>query len=230
MALVMISGPDMEPVLLALSKLGERHVEYGVLPAHYGIVGQALLHTLATALGECGWTPRVKQGWELVYGLVSTAMMAGASKRLAAKTKRLQRRAAADERHSKAGEGEVVKAKEESYSSIPRKRSTAGAASNVNSKDRLSTALRLSQITGIRGLAKSCPDTSKQEKVKRMLDDAISVVSMSDSSMTSRSTCDVSDPAAEPIEETVACVMYSWEKIRRIPNYEEVAGVLLFRK
>ena len=229
---MMISGPDMGPVLFTLSHLGERHVEYGVLPAHYGIVGQALLHTLATALGESGWTPRVRQGWELVYGLVSTAMMAGANKRLAAKQRRLQRRAEAHASRTKEShnapsttstKGEVAKPKEKCYSSIPRSRNASTCEQKV------STAIRLSQITGIRGLAKSCPDTSKQEKVVQMLDDAISVVSLSDSSTTSRSTCDASDPA-EPIEETVACVLYSWEKIRRIPNYEEVAGVLLFRK
>ena len=214
----------MEPVLLTLSHLGERHVEYGVLPAHYGIVGQALLHTLATALGETGWTSRVKQGWELVYGLVSTAMMAGATKRLTAKQRRLQRRAAAGAKK----EGKVAKSKEESlYSSIPRQRIAPVAP---GSPTRVPTALRLSQITGIRGLAKSCPDNSRQEKVYQMLDDAISVVSLSDVSTTSRSTCDSSDPAAEPLEETVTCVFQSWEKIRRIPNYEEIAGVLLFRK
>lgn len=195
-----------------------------------------MLHTLATALGESGWTPRVKQGWELVYGLVSTAMMAGATKRLAAKQRRLQRRAVAytakknEERSTQQeGRGPIVKPrkKEESYSStIPRKRNTAVASE----EKKVSTAIRLSQITGIRGLAKSCPDTSKQEKVFQMLDDAISVVSLSDSSITSRSTCEVSDPTAEPIEETVTCVFQSWEKVRRIPNYEEVAGVLLFRK
>lgn len=229
----MISGPDMGPVLFTLSQLGERHVEYGVLPAHYGIVGQALLHTLATALGESGWTPRVKQGWELVYGLVSTAMMAGANKRLAAKQRRLQRRAEAHASRTKESnhapsttspKGEVAKPKEKSYSSIPRTRNA-----RTSDEQKVPTAIRLSQITGIRGLAKSCPDTSKQEKVFQMLDDAISVVSLSDSSTTSRSTCDAADPA-EPIEETVASVLHSWEKIRRIPNYEEVAGVLLFRK
>lgn len=237
-------GPDMGPVLFTLSQLGERHVEYGVLPAHYGIVGQALLHTLATALGERGWTPRVKQGWELVYGLVSTAMMAGATKRLAAKQRRLQRRAGAAANHharkekhiegtaandaSKGDKGVVVKPEEKAYSTVTRKRNTAAPTSET----RVPTALRLSQITGIRGLAKSCPDTSKQEKVQHMLDDAISVISLSDASTTSRSTCDSLDPAAggEPIEETVTCVFQSWEKIRRIPKYEEVAGVLLFRK
>jgi hypothetical protein len=29
---------------------------------------------------------------------------------------------------------------------------------------------------------------------------------------------------------TVSCVLDTWESIRRIPNYEEKTGVLLFKK
>jgi len=204
-------GPDMEPVLIALSELGDRHVEYGVLPAHYGIVGEALLYTLATALGD-GWTPKVKKGWELVYGLVSTAMMAGAARRLKAKQRRRHRRT--EKQCPTKDSDDVLKT---DYTMPLNKRK--------NGTEKISTALRLSQITGIRALNKTCPDTRKQEMVSQMLDDALSVIS--DTSVTSRSTCDTSDP--EPAEETVACVLQSWEKIKRIPNYEEVAGVLLFR-
>lgn len=196
--------------MIALSELGDRHVEYGVLPAHYGIVGEALLYTLATALGD-RWTPRIEKGWTLVYGLVSTAMMAGASRRVAAKQRRSRRKA---EKKSAAKNNDTCT--KESSSSRRR----------TNNTEKMPTALRLAQITGLRDLRKSCPDTTKHEKVSKMLDDALSVVS--ETSMTSHSTCDPSDP--EPVEESVACVYDSWEKIKRIPNYEEVAGVLLFRK
>jgi hypothetical protein len=74
-------GPDLGPVSKTLTDLGARHVAYGVIPAHYGIVGEALLHTLATALGD-KWTDTVKQGWTAVYGFLSTAMIEGANRQI----------------------------------------------------------------------------------------------------------------------------------------------------
>jgi hemoglobin-like flavoprotein len=64
-------------VTQALEDLGRRHVAYGVIPDHYPIVGEALLHTLETAL-ECAWTPTVKEGWTTIYAFVSTTMIRGA--------------------------------------------------------------------------------------------------------------------------------------------------------
>ena len=40
--------------------LGKRHVKYGVLPAHYDVVGQALLATLESGLGA-EWTEQASQ-------------------------------------------------------------------------------------------------------------------------------------------------------------------------
>jgi hemoglobin-like flavoprotein len=90
-AAVNMLGPDLEPVTHALTDLGGRHVSYGVLPAHYGIVGEALLFTLATALGDA-WTPKVKKGWEGMYSFVSTAMIAGAEHWLEKRRKRKEGR------------------------------------------------------------------------------------------------------------------------------------------
>jgi Globin len=60
-----------------LAGLGRRHVHYGVLAPHYKIVGKALLHTLATALGDA-YTPTVELGWKMVYGVVHSGMQEGA--------------------------------------------------------------------------------------------------------------------------------------------------------
>jgi hypothetical protein len=78
---VNLLGPDLHPVTVALRDLGARHTAYGVLPSHYDIVGQALLHTLETALGDA-WTDEVKKGWIGVYTFVSTAMIEGAEEYL----------------------------------------------------------------------------------------------------------------------------------------------------
>jgi hypothetical protein len=66
-----------------LHDLGARHIEYGVVPAQYPIVGQALLYTLQTALGSSNrWTPEVEQGWTSIYELISSSMLQGAHERI----------------------------------------------------------------------------------------------------------------------------------------------------
>ena len=81
--------------------LGKRHVPYGVLPAHYDVVGQALLATLEGGLGA-EWNdqvrrapctplplsatrrlpiafpmarPQVKASWTAVYGIIAKTMI-----------------------------------------------------------------------------------------------------------------------------------------------------------
>lgn len=76
-ACVNMLGPDLEPVTRTLERLGARHIQYGVVEAHYPIVGEALLKTLETALGE-KWTPTVKQGWVSIFAFISTTMQNGA--------------------------------------------------------------------------------------------------------------------------------------------------------
>jgi nitric oxide dioxygenase len=72
----------VEPLIQALRALGARHVEYGALPAHYPIVGEALLYTLEVALGEQHWNDQVKAGWTKIYSAVSTGMTEGAHRRI----------------------------------------------------------------------------------------------------------------------------------------------------
>jgi len=61
----------------ALKNLGARHVEYGVIQAHYPIVGAALLQALEFHLGS-RWTPDVKQAWSEAYGAIVDLMLEGA--------------------------------------------------------------------------------------------------------------------------------------------------------
>ena len=41
------------------------------------MVGEALLSTLETALGDA-WTPTVEEGWTAIYVFISTTMIKGA--------------------------------------------------------------------------------------------------------------------------------------------------------
>lgn len=131
-AAVNMLGPDLEPVSKTLEALGARHVAYGVVPEHYPVVGEALLTTLAAALGDA-WTPTAQEGWKGIYSFVSATMIKGAKKKSASSTQK-----------------------------------------------------------------ESAPKESADEEVQ--------------------------------YSQMIVSVYSTWDKVRMIPNYEEVAGVLLFKK
>ncbi len=65
---------DLGSILPAASALAKRHVAYGAKPAHYPVVGSALLWTLEKGLGD-GWTPEVAEAWTAAYGTLSGYMI-----------------------------------------------------------------------------------------------------------------------------------------------------------
>jgi len=66
-----------------IAAMAQRHVQYGVRPAHYKLVGSALLWTLEKGLGK-DWTPDVKLAWETCYTVLAGTMMEAASQKPAA--------------------------------------------------------------------------------------------------------------------------------------------------
>jgi hemoglobin-like flavoprotein len=68
---------DLPSILPAASALAKRHVEYGVKPEHYPVVGEALLWTLARALGP-RWTPQIASAWTAAYTTLSDVMIEAA--------------------------------------------------------------------------------------------------------------------------------------------------------
>lgn len=54
--------------------MGQRHVAYGVKPAQYQKVGDALLWTLEQGLGK-DFTPAVKDAWAKCYTTLANAMI-----------------------------------------------------------------------------------------------------------------------------------------------------------
>jgi hemoglobin-like flavoprotein len=75
---VVVNGlGNLESVLPAASALAKRHVSYGAKPAHYPVVGAALLWTLEKGLGE-SWTPEVADAWTAAYGTLSGFMISEA--------------------------------------------------------------------------------------------------------------------------------------------------------
>lgn len=68
---------NLEGLVPVVQRLGERHVGYGVETGHYVTVGNALLDTLEKGLGD-DFTPEVKEAWTVVYGVLSSTMIAAA--------------------------------------------------------------------------------------------------------------------------------------------------------
>jgi hemoglobin-like flavoprotein len=67
-----------EQILGAVEELGRRHANYGVQPEHYDTVGDALLWTLQTGLGDA-FTSEVREAWASAYLFLSTTMQEAAA-------------------------------------------------------------------------------------------------------------------------------------------------------
>ena len=74
---------NLEAILPAASALAKRHVQYGVKPADYEPVGDALLWTLERGLGE-QWTPQLAAAWGAAYSVLCEFMINEAYGRSAA--------------------------------------------------------------------------------------------------------------------------------------------------
>src|SRR5262245_8383853 len=57
-----------------IAQLAQRHVQYGVRPAHYRLIGKALLWTLKQGLGN-DWTKEVETAWTSCYTILSSTMI-----------------------------------------------------------------------------------------------------------------------------------------------------------
>jgi hemoglobin-like flavoprotein len=66
LAMIVYNLPEPGQVLPAIRDLAVRHIEYGVKPADYDIVREALLSTLEQALGKV-FTPKVQEAWAVCY-------------------------------------------------------------------------------------------------------------------------------------------------------------------
>ena len=67
-----LENPD--GVMEDINHLGRRHVEYGVKPYHYTLIGDALLWTLQQGLGK-DWNREVNDAWRECYNILSSAMI-----------------------------------------------------------------------------------------------------------------------------------------------------------
>jgi hemoglobin-like flavoprotein len=66
---------DPQGFALAVERLGRRHRGYGVVPAHYALVEEALVWALARELGDA-FTADVEAAWKGFYRAIAAGMQA----------------------------------------------------------------------------------------------------------------------------------------------------------
>jgi len=54
--------------------MAKRHIDYGVKPVHYNMVGKALLYTLQKVIGN-EWTDEIRSAWINCYSILSGTMI-----------------------------------------------------------------------------------------------------------------------------------------------------------
>ena len=84
LAMVVQSLHKLETLLPAVQDLARRHNAYGVVDAHYPVVGETLIWTLEQGLGD-SFTPEVREAWTNAFETLAGVMIA-ASKEAAAAT------------------------------------------------------------------------------------------------------------------------------------------------
>ncbi|CAB9503385.1 symbiotic hemoglobin 1 [Seminavis robusta] len=95
-AVGLLKTNNMDTLVSVLRGLGAKHVAMNLEQAHYDLVGQALLDTLAKAVGD-DFTDEVKEAWVGVYGVIVANMMEGAR----SKKERQQQPAETEKRNAK---------------------------------------------------------------------------------------------------------------------------------
>ncbi|KGD66703.1 oxidoreductase [Alcanivorax nanhaiticus] len=72
---VAVKGLDkLDTIVPAVQKLGARHKDYGVKPADYDTVAQALLWTLGQGLGDA-FDDDTEAAWTAAYTILATTMI-----------------------------------------------------------------------------------------------------------------------------------------------------------
>jgi len=69
---------DLDAIVPTLRDLGARHVAYGAEPAHYPVVGEVLIASMAEIAGDA-WRPEYERAWTEAYAVVAGAMLEGAA-------------------------------------------------------------------------------------------------------------------------------------------------------
>ena len=72
---------NLEELTDDIAALAQRHVQYGVKPLHYNLVGNALLWTLQQGLGK-DWNKETSKAWATCYTLLANTMIKATGEKL----------------------------------------------------------------------------------------------------------------------------------------------------
>src|SRR5919201_853420 len=67
---------DLDAIVPKLRQLGARHVAYGAQPAHYPVVGSALIAAMAAVAGA-DWKEEYEAAWAEAFDVVAATMLEG---------------------------------------------------------------------------------------------------------------------------------------------------------
>jgi hemoglobin-like flavoprotein len=76
-AINLVQKGNMEELVSTLIGLGRRHAKYGVVAAHYPVVGEALLYTIETALGDDVYNDTIQADWSQLWAAITEQMLIG---------------------------------------------------------------------------------------------------------------------------------------------------------
>jgi len=72
---VVVNGlKNLDAIVPVAQKLAVQHVDYGVKPEHYTVVGESLIFTLEKGLGDA-FTDELKEAWLVAYTTLSGVMI-----------------------------------------------------------------------------------------------------------------------------------------------------------
>ncbi len=74
LSLVIAKLDKLDVLTEEITQLAMRHVHYGVRPAHYKMVGNALIWTLEQGLGK-DWNKETAEAWKTCYQILSDTMI-----------------------------------------------------------------------------------------------------------------------------------------------------------
>lgn len=66
----------LDVILPEIKSLAQRHKKYGAMKDHYAVVGECLIHTLKTGMGD-RWNAEIEAAWIAVYKVLAAAMIEG---------------------------------------------------------------------------------------------------------------------------------------------------------
>lgn len=75
--MVVEGADDLGSIVNALKDLGARHVAYGAEPAHYAVVSDVLIQTIALLMQD-EWSQEHAQAWQAALDAVCATMLEGA--------------------------------------------------------------------------------------------------------------------------------------------------------